>query len=137
MPRKPRPNRTDLLAQPTRTATGQGYGKAKAAQQAQSAVPLPQEVPVGRPDMQNVLAQAQAFQMPMGLAAPTERPNEPLTAGMDMGAGPGSEILDSPGPDGLLVRGMAALKAMGADSDPLTKQILQEAQITLTNRSRG
>lgn len=137
MPRKPRPNRTDLLAQPTRVATGQGYGKAQAAQQAQSAVPLPQQAPAGQINMPAVLAQAQAFQMPTGLAAPTDRPNEPLTAGMDMGAGPGSEILDNPGPDGLLVRGMAALKAMGADTDPLTRQILQEAQITLTNRSRG
>ena len=30
------------------------------------------------------------------LTAPTERPNEPLTAGMDFGAGPGSEALNLP-----------------------------------------
>jgi hypothetical protein len=30
------------------------------------------------------------------LTAPTERPNEPVTAGMDFGAGPGSEVLNLP-----------------------------------------
>jgi len=30
------------------------------------------------------------------LTAPTERPNEPLTTGMDFGAGPGSEVLNLP-----------------------------------------
>jgi len=30
------------------------------------------------------------------LTAPTERPNEPLTTGMDFGAGPGSEALNLP-----------------------------------------
>jgi hypothetical protein len=30
------------------------------------------------------------------LTAPSQRPNEPLTAGVDFGAGPGSEILNLP-----------------------------------------
>ena len=30
------------------------------------------------------------------LTAPTERPNEPITTGMDFGAGPGSEALNLP-----------------------------------------
>jgi hypothetical protein len=30
------------------------------------------------------------------LTAPTERPNEPITSGMDFGAGPGSEVLNLP-----------------------------------------
>jgi hypothetical protein len=30
------------------------------------------------------------------LTAPTERPDEPLTAGMDFGEGPGSEALNLP-----------------------------------------
>lgn len=33
---------------------------------------------------------------PTSLMAPTERPNEPLTAGMDFGNGPGSEVLQYP-----------------------------------------
>jgi hypothetical protein len=43
-------------------------------------------------------------QAPMGLSlptvtplsAPTERPDEPVTSGMDFGAGPGSEALNLP-----------------------------------------
>ncbi len=31
--------------------------------------------------------------LPTALLAPTERPNEPITAGIDRGAGPGSEAL--------------------------------------------
>jgi hypothetical protein len=30
------------------------------------------------------------------LTSPTERPNEPVTTGMDFGAGPGSEVLNLP-----------------------------------------
>ena len=33
--------------------------------------------------------------MPPGIDAPTMRPDEPITAGADMGAGPGSEVLPS------------------------------------------
>ena len=136
MPRKARPNRTDMLAQPVKTPTGGKYGAAKQLAAAQQAVPMAQQAPAGQVNMQNALAQAQAFQMPVGLAAPTERPAEPITAGMDMGAGPGSEMLQSPGPDGLLVRGIAALQALGEDLDPATSRVLQEAQITLANRGR-
>jgi hypothetical protein len=31
-----------------------------------------------------------------GLTAPTARPNEPITAGVDFGAGPGSEAINLP-----------------------------------------
>ena len=34
-----------------------------------------------------------AMAPPTGLYAPTEKPNEPVTAGIDMGPGPGSEAL--------------------------------------------
>jgi hypothetical protein len=125
-----------MLAQPIKAPTGGRYGAAQELQQAQQAVPMAQQAPAGQPNMQDVLAQAQAFEMPVGLAAPTERPDEPITAGMDMGPGPGSEILESPGPDGLLIRGIAALQALGDDLDPATKRVLQEAQITLANRGR-
>lgn len=136
MPRKARPNRTDMLAQPIKAPQGGRYGALQELEQAQQAVPLPQQAGPGQMDMQSVLAQAQSFEMPVGLAMPTERPDEPLTAGMDMGAGPGSEVLESPGPDGLLVRGIAALAALGDDLDPATRRVLQEAQITLANRGR-
>jgi hypothetical protein len=34
--------------------------------------------------------------MPTELMAPTNRPNEPITAGLDIGEGPGSEIMNLP-----------------------------------------
>jgi hypothetical protein len=37
--------------------------------------------------------QARQISPAVPLTAPTERPTEPITAGMDMGAGPGSEVL--------------------------------------------
>ncbi len=37
-----------------------------------------------------------AMEMPTELMAPTQRPNEPITSGIDIGAGPGSEALNLP-----------------------------------------
>lgn len=62
--------------------TGQTYGEG-ARQQASQRV-----VPVGPPPTEP----GGGMQMtPLG--APTERPNEPITAGLPMGAGPGPEAL--------------------------------------------
>jgi hypothetical protein len=68
-------------------ATGQTYGEAGKQMAAQRAVPMgapPTETPV----------QAQARRPMPGslgdLTRPTDRPNEPITAGADFGAGPSS-----------------------------------------------
>lgn len=42
----------------------------------------------------------QQLTQPVPLSAPTQRPNEPLTAGVDIGAGPGSSPLALPADDG-------------------------------------
>jgi hypothetical protein len=76
----PANNRTDL---PRTTAPGQPYGVAGAQQAAMAAVPM------GAPPT----SQAPAPPPPTPLGAPTERPNEPITAGMPFGAGPGPEML--------------------------------------------
>ena len=47
------------------------------------------------------------------LTAPTERPNEPITAGMDFGAGPGSEALSLP-----RQRSLSEILASMIDIDP-------------------
>lgn len=64
-------NRTDLN-QPIRTAPSTSYGEATAQEEAQRAIPLPQMAP---PD-------------PGPFNRPTDRPAEPLTAGVPMGPGP-------------------------------------------------
>lgn len=80
-------NRTDLNNPANKVrkmaATGQTYGAATQQMRAQSAVPM---------------AASPAEQVPapgsMGsLDRMTERPSEPITAGMDFGAGPGPEVL--------------------------------------------
>lgn len=67
------PQRRDLNALPVRTATGQTYGQAGAQAAAQSAVPM-------APPSSST-----------PINAPTTRPNEPVTAGMPTGPGPGPE----------------------------------------------
>lgn len=89
-------NRTDLN-QPNRlpptAATGQPYGQAKAQLDAQQAIPLqsgpslPTPPPAAAPDVPYQLPQAGDF------LRPTERPDEPVTAGVPVGPGPGPEAL--------------------------------------------
>jgi hypothetical protein len=79
--------RTDLEVQST------GYGDKVAYDANKAGAPLATagkspllsqapEVPVGN-----------AAQPPIGLYAPTQNPDEPITSGIDMGPGPGSSIL--------------------------------------------
>lgn len=82
-------NRTDLNQnrQPVQAAAGQPYGVRAAQEAAQRAVPLPAAPPVPvspPPPAPGTLGQ---------FLRPTENPREPLTAGMDLGAGPGPEAL--------------------------------------------
>jgi hypothetical protein len=108
--RQPGPgtNRTDLASPtpaPIQTAPGQTYGEAGAQQAAQQAVPTangPTAVPGGAPQvgMDQIMAQATANNGPgnsMLLNRPTERPNEPVTAGLPVGPGAGPESLQGVG----------------------------------------
>lgn len=93
-------NRTDLnkpTVVPIRAATGQQYGKAGAQIAAQRAMPIaappppatgaPVGPPAGGPPAPPVPPPGAV----MPLDAPTQRPNEPITAGMAVGPGPGVE----------------------------------------------
>lgn len=116
-------NRTDLAApvptpppppsQPLTVAPGQPYGEAGAQRDAMRALPLPdirgqQQAAIGQPppapgpaatpaayDGSQLQAEARAMPFrPVPLGAPTARPNEPVTAGSPLGAGPGPEALN-------------------------------------------
>jgi len=112
-------NRTDLnTSLPVTTIPGQGYGVAAEQQAAQQAIPMGSTpVPgasMSAPTPQPQQAPAQQAQMPQAtmsdqLAAPqkaypgdlpflhpTMSPNEPITAGIDSGPGPGSEAISGP-----------------------------------------
>ena len=92
------PNRTDLQ-NPTKkmavtAAPGQTYGEAGAQRAAQQAVPMgTPQAPVVAPGSLGPLNR------------PTERPLEPVTAGNQLGAGPGVEALVTPLPDTLMAGG--------------------------------
>ena len=84
------PNRTDLR-NPMQQAkfTGQTYGQAKQQQQAQQAVPsAPPPTEMATQQLPPPPAPGQVAD----LTGATQRPNEPITAGMDFGAGPTSGI---------------------------------------------
>jgi hypothetical protein len=68
------------------------YGEGVETQAIQSGAPLAKTGDV-RPARAGDVREA-AMQTPLtGLFSPTERSNEPITAGIDMGAGPGSSAL--------------------------------------------
>lgn len=68
--------------QPIRDVTGLPYGDGKALREQQAAAPMA-ELP--RPNPVQVT----------GLGDPTTRPDQPITAGASMGAGPGPEVLST------------------------------------------
>lgn len=80
---------------------GLPYGEGQATMQQQQAAPM--AGPTATPGLPSVTP----------LTAPTERPNEPLTAGMDFGAGPGSEALNLPRD-----RSLSEILASMVDVDP-------------------
>jgi len=74
------PNRSDLSTQRVQAMPSRQYGSAAAQERAQQAVPLPQENPLPPPGDPSV-----------AIGAPTMRPDEPITAGMPFGPGPGPD----------------------------------------------
>lgn len=112
MPRPPRapapayptpgtePNRTDLAAkrvQPLTAPAGrQPYGAKKAEIDYQRAAPMGAEAGGGGFDSQIETLRAAPPPRVTPLTAPTQRPVEPLTAGLAGGPGPGPEVLSMP-----------------------------------------
>jgi hypothetical protein len=108
-------NRTDLNQnrQPIRVASGQEYGARQAQVAAQKAVPLPAPpVPASPP--------APAPGSFGAFLRPTENPNEPLTAGMDIGPGPGrNAIAAAPNPASDVEAQLLALYRQNPNNDIL------------------
>ena len=96
-------NRTDLNAHvPIATVPDQPYGERAQQQQAQQVVPMaptqvaPQAAAPARPLMplNNSPKPQGAAPGSLPFLDPTQRPNEPVTAGVDFGPGPGSEVMN-------------------------------------------
>lgn len=83
--------------------SGSQYGDQKAQLEAQRAIPLPKVAPprsgpAPRRSSPSSPAGAGRGLPPFLFEMDSNRPNEPVTAGIDGGAGPGSEILSPPPP---------------------------------------
>lgn len=84
--------------QGVKTPTGQAYGRAQDQQAAQKAVPLPRDpasAPAGAPQAgpPDLMALAAQMQPGVPLNSPTQRPGEPVTAGLPFGPGAGPEAI--------------------------------------------
>lgn len=132
MPRKQKappgnPGRPDLQQQPIRTPASPGYGQGVALEQAQQAAPLPQEP--GPPSPADVQAAASAMPFPPGgIGDPSARPNEPLTAGLGVGAGPGPEVLARPQGAPTVAATLMRLAAESGDPELIEMAQLARAQ---------
>lgn len=92
VPNGPPPGQGQPNGQPVQVPTGLPYGEAGQLAAAQQAVPLakgaPAPGPAGGLDIARAMEAAKQMQPPSngGLGRPTERPNEPITAGLQPGA---------------------------------------------------
>lgn len=95
--------------QPARYISGLGYGQGQETMSQQQGAPMVgpnKPAPTGNP-LQGMVAPLTP------LTAPTERPNEPITTGMDFGPGAGSEVLNLP-----RERSLSEVLASMIDIDP-------------------
>lgn len=113
---------------PVKVAPGEPYGQAQMLENAQRVVPLPNSAAVPAPAAPPT---AQAAPGPPALAGqnefagPTQRPNEPVTAGLPTGPGPGPEILSSAPPD-VIGAQLRAIFAQYPNDDLLRVMALHE-----------
>lgn len=87
--------------QPARYISGLPYGEGQATMTQQTSAPM-----AGKPATPSLPGI-------VPLTSPTQRPSEPLTTGMDFGAGPGSEVLNLP-----RERSLSEILATMIDLDP-------------------
>ncbi len=77
------------------------YGEQKEFQNMQAGAPMAKspQMPAGRNPMANVIP----------LTAPTQRPSEPVTAGVDAGPGPGREVLGLKSPTDVTLQDLSKM----------------------------
>lgn len=138
-------NRTDLQG-PT-APTGLPYGDRAKLVAAQKAVPMgappgpaSPAAPAGLPPSQPGAAgpaPAPGQVHPGGLTGPSQRPGEPVTAGLPIGAGPGPEVLsmNQGSPNDPIFQAVAALDALGSTADKETADLRDAIHASLSNRT--
>lgn len=138
MPRKHR-TQSGADAQKIESVEGQRYGEGIDQQEMQRLLPAPQnrqttaspvaaptappgQVPAGAPpvDLGALLGQA-----PIGLLSGTQRPDQPVTAGLDSGPGGGSELLGGMRPTSPMSRTLRLLSQR--TGDPIFRDMADRA----------
>jgi hypothetical protein len=94
----------DGMTQPAQSYTGFPYGQNALLEQQQSAAPMAGSLSASFADL-------------VTLDTPTQRPDEPLTAGVNIGEGPGREALNLPGRAPSLVDTLKYLVQFDASGD--------------------
>jgi hypothetical protein len=123
-----RTDRNDAAAQGTAVASGQPYGQRQELEQAQAALPVPDE----QARWQQALEQGAGMgDQAVGLGAPSGRPGEPVTAGLPMGPGPGPEAVQQHrDPEGIPPELVAAARWLPAAelraADPRTSSAFRQ-----------
>jgi hypothetical protein len=87
------------LNKPAKTmkVPGQGYGEQAKQVAAQKAIPMAGAAqPPTRPPLEQLLAGAPSPDSVPGMFEPTQRPYEPVTAGLPIGPGEGSDAMAAP-----------------------------------------
>ena len=84
-----------------RAASGGQYGELKALEDAQKVIPLPTanaqpSAPQGAAPAQMAAPAPVVAPGDINFEGPTQRPSEPVTAGLPVGPGPGPEVLNLP-----------------------------------------
>lgn len=114
--------------QAVQVATGQPYGVAGQQAAAEKAIPLPNSGATPPVPTRPAVPQSSSVQLPPGqpvqtgptpvpLHAPTQNPAEPVTAGIDSGPGPGSEIMGITPDHQMLLAKLRGVYSQAPDED--------------------
>lgn len=131
--------RTDGNFQSVSTVPDQPYGAAKQQAAAQKLAPMAGKEPMPTPSpVSQPQEQPSDFQMPAytggAFNAPSARPDEPVTAGAPVGAGPGPEVLNQQAPALPPVRGTMSTMLQQMSATDTTGLL---GQLYLMARQRG
>lgn len=113
--------RTDLNAVAP-ASSQRPFGEQAQQMRSMAAVPVAPSPTAAAPGIEGMLAGFGGLPQTQPLDRPTERPGEPLTAGVPFGPGPGPEMIPRPLPNDPLVHAAATLNQLGDVADPQTAQ---------------
>ncbi len=97
----------------------------------------PPAAPPGSPGLGSPPSQAPAPGSLGNFLGPTQRPGEPVTAGIPLGPGPGPEALtmNQARPSDPIYQAVAALDQLGATADSQTAHLRDAVHAALANRN--